>query len=306
MKKIICAVILILSFMSFPLCSSASEISNSDFGITYKIPDSWNLVSDEKVISYQHISNNVEGIVIECIKNDGAYNIDSINKDFLFDICNEQWCSDERLSKHLTERNNRLITVTTDAVKDSYETYNNIKYFRYEKSYTARAKDVNDAHFYRTVYITAKNGRLYFIRYVRDNINNNFKDVVTLLESMSYKLGEIKIEYNGEILECDAEPVMYNQRTMVPVRAVAEKMGYKVSWDHYKSMIILSSKKDKTVYEFVIDSNVAYKNHTEEIELDVPAILIGKKSYLPVRAFAEAVNAKVNWIEQENMVQIIK
>jgi hypothetical protein len=129
MKKFICSAILILTFISLPLFSSASEINNTGFGITYTISDSWYLVSDDKVISYQHMSNNVEGIVIECIKNDGAYNIDNINKDFLFDICNEQWCSDERLSRHLTQRNNRQITVTTNAVKVSYETYNNIKYF---------------------------------------------------------------------------------------------------------------------------------------------------------------------------------
>ena len=306
MKKIICVVLAVLCFMNIPLISFAGEIENESFGITYNISDDWEIIPNEKVISYQHVQNSVEGIVIESIKNDGAYNIDTINKDFLFNICNDQWCSDERLSKYLTEQNQCEVKVTTDAVKVSYEKYNNIKYFRYEKAYTARAQGLNDAHFYRTAYITAKNGRLYFIRYVRDNENNHFKDVIELLESISYKIGEIKIEYNDEIINCDVEPIMYDERTMVPVRAVAEKMGYTIGWDHDKSMIILSSTEDDTVYEFVIDSNFAYKNHTEEIKLDVPAILIGKTSYLPVRAFAEAVNAKVNWIEQENKVQIIK
>lgn len=306
MKKITSIIICLICLFSFPLNSFATDTENLSFGITYSISENWELIPNEKAISYQNKDNYVEAIVIECFKNDGAYNIDSVNKDFLFDICNEQWCSDERLSKHLSEKNNREITVTTDAVKVSYEKYNGIKYFRYEKAYTARADGLYSASFYRTVFITAKNGRLYFIRYVRDNYNNHFKDVIELLNNISYKPGEIKVEYNGEIIECDVEPIMYNERTMVPVRAVAEKMGYSVGWDHYKNMVILSSNENDTVYEYVIDSKVAVKNHSEEIELDVPAILIGKKAYLPVRAVAEAMDAKVNWIEQENKVQIIK
>ena len=41
----------------------------------------------------------------------------------------------------------------------------------------------------------------------------------------------IKIEVNGNEVEFDTPPVVVNDRTMIPIRAVAEAMGLKVSWD---------------------------------------------------------------------------
>lgn len=306
MKRIICILLVLINVLSFPFVSQAIEMTNYSLGITYKISDDWTLVSNDDVLSFCHKDNHVEGIIIESIKNDGAYNINSVNQEFLYKLCDKELYSNERLSKFLSEKSQNDTVVTTDAVKTGYEKYNNVLYFRYEKAYTARSKGISNTSFYSTIFITAKNGRIYFIQYTRDSKNNHFKDVISLLGKISYKLGEIKIEYNGEIVECDAEPIMYNEKTMVPIRAVAEKMGYTVGWDENKNMIILTSADNSTVYEYVINSKEATKNKTEKIKLDVPAILIGKKAYLPVRAVAEAMDAKVNWIEKDNKVQITK
>lgn len=306
MKRIICIFLIMLYLMCIPVIASALEMNNYSLGITYDISTDWSLNSNENVLSFYHKENTAEGIIIECLKNDGAYNINSINKDFLYMLCDQELYSNERLTKYLSNKYKDDFTVTTDAIKADYEIYNNVKYFRYEKAYTARFDGEVHSSYYSTVFITAKNGRIYFIQYNRDENVNHFKDVISLLNNISYKLGEIKIEFNGEIIECDAEPIMYNEKTMVPIRAVAEKMGYTVGWDADINMVILASEDNSIVYEYVIDSYEAVKNKTEIIKLEVPAILIGKKAYLPVRAVAEAMDAKVSWIEEENKVIIIK
>ena len=46
------------------------------------------------------------------------------------------------------------------------------------------------------------------------------------------------------------------------------------------------------------------KNLSKKIELDVPAIIVGGRTYLPLRAVAEAMDAKVNWNGDERIVEI--
>ena len=49
-------------------------------------------------------------------------------------------------------------------------------------------------------------------------------------ELTAAKDDEIKITYNGEIIETDTPPVIVDDRTLVPARAVFEKMGCEVEW----------------------------------------------------------------------------
>ena len=45
-------------------------------------------------------------------------------------------------------------------------------------------------------------------------------------------LGEnVKVLVNNELIQFDVAPVIINGRTLIPIRAVVEKMGYKVEWD---------------------------------------------------------------------------
>lgn len=42
---------------------------------------------------------------------------------------------------------------------------------------------------------------------------------------------------NSEIVELDSPPVIINNRTFVPLRAIAELFGYNVSWDPIKRVV---------------------------------------------------------------------
>ena len=46
--------------------------------------------------------------------------------------------------------------VSTDSVLSSFECYNGIKYYRYEKAYTARAFGFKDTPFYMTILATIR------------------------------------------------------------------------------------------------------------------------------------------------------
>ena len=98
--------------------------------------------------------------------------------------------------------------------------------------------------------------------------------------------------------------MLINDRTLVPIRAVAEKMGYTVSWNDEKQIVTLSSNDGFNILHFQIGNGTAFKNLSEEITLDVPPVILENRTYLPLRAVAEAMNAKVNWNEAEKAVEI--
>ena len=113
-----------------------------------------------------------------------------------------------------------------------------------------------------------------------------------------------RIKINNEIINSDSAPVIIEGRTLVPIRAVAEKMGYYVEWDGNTQMIKITNAFIGSVLEFQIKREYAVKDGSQKIQLDVPPVVIGGRTYLPVRAVAEAMSAKVNWNNETRTVEI--
>ncbi len=121
---------------------------------------------------------------------------------------------------------------------------------------------------------------------------------------------DIKVNVNGnEIVFEDQQPIIFNDRTMLPVRAVMEAMGKDVSWDGNDNRAIVT---DGTItLKLGIGDNVMIKETvsdgltvTEYIELDSAAVNINARTLLPVRAVAEAFGASVEWDGETSTVII--
>lgn len=107
-----------------------------------------------------------------------------------------------------------------------------------------------------------------------------------------YIQNEIKVMLNGSELSFDQPPIIKDDRTLVPLRAIFEAMGATVDWDEATHTV--TSKRGSTTINLTIGSNVLYKNGVETY-LDVPAQLVSDNTMVPVRAIAEAFGADVNW-----------
>lgn len=57
-------------------------------------------------------------------------------------------------------------------------------------------------------------------------------------------INETKIEIDGAITELDTEPFIYNDRTFIPLRAVAEGLGCEVKYDDKANKVIINKYKD--------------------------------------------------------------
>ena len=84
----------------------------------------------------------------------------------------------------------------------------------------------------------------------------------------------------------DVEPFISNSRTMLPIRFVAEALGFKVEWDETTRTVILTNKD--TVVKIPVDTNQIIVNGTV-FESDVKPIIKSDRTMLPIANIARAL-----------------
>ncbi len=104
--------------------------------------------------------------------------------------------------------------------------------------------------------------------------------------------GDITVSVNGENVVFDQAPVIENDRTLVPMRAIFEALGATVEWDGETRTV--TSTKDNTTIKLTIDSADMYVGDSV-VTLDVPAKIISDRTMVPVRAISEAMDCVVEW-----------
>lgn len=102
----------------------------------------------------------------------------------------------------------------------------------------------------------------------------------------------VTVYLNGSKIIFDQLPVIDNGRTLVPLRAIFEKLGATVEWDGATNTV--TATKDGTTVSLTINNTTAYKNG-EPITLDVPAKIVGGRTLVPVRFVGDCFGAKVEW-----------
>ncbi|MCH5213106.1 MAG: NAD(P)H-dependent oxidoreductase [Oscillospiraceae bacterium] len=98
-------------------------------------------------------------------------------------------------------------------------------------------------------------------------------------------------------------PVIINERTLLPVRAVVEEMGGTVDWNGDTREVTLSYNED--TIRLTIDSQAAYLNEKAET-LDTAPTIINDRTMLPIRFIAEGFGFDVDWNGDTQTVIITK
>ena len=131
---------------------------------------------------------------------------------------------------------------------------------------------------------------------------------------------EINVILNGAGIEFDVPPQIIDNRTMVPMRAIFEVLGYEIEWDGETQMITATASNLWWHQLWLtIGSNIMVRYQTDgagqegnfpavmieiPIELDVPPQIVNNRTLVPLRAIAEATGAEVEWIEATRTVVI--
>ncbi len=102
----------------------------------------------------------------------------------------------------------------------------------------------------------------------------------------------ITVKLKGAPISFSQQPILFNDSTLVPLRAIFEALNADVQWESATQTI--TAKKGSTTIKLQIDSISMTVNGREKI-LNAPAKLICGSTLVPVRAISEALNCQVGW-----------
>lgn len=100
----------------------------------------------------------------------------------------------------------------------------------------------------------------------------------------------VNVVVNGKTADISA--LIVNDRTLVPLRGVYEKLGYTVDWDAETKTASFTGSSDKMTVN-AADGSVMING--KAVSSDVPAQLINDRLYLPLRAASEGLGLGVEW-----------
>jgi hypothetical protein len=109
---------------------------------------------------------------------------------------------------------------------------------------------------------------------------------------------------NGKQIDCGtAEPIIKNDRTLVPMRPLFEALDVPVKWIQATKTVV--AKKDNTQVELTIGSRNVIVNG-ELITTEVAPEIINGYTYMPVRFLSESLGLRVEWDKESKSVIVKK
>ncbi|MFZ5989157.1 MAG: copper amine oxidase N-terminal domain-containing protein [Bacillota bacterium] len=154
---------------------------------------------------------------------------------------------------------------------------------------------------------------------------------------------EIKLDsdivlVNGKEVKIDVPAQLVNNRTMVPIRFIAQTLEQKVEWDSETGAVSIEEEeitvsievqikefgkklkekhKDKHVKKAIMKKLVELKKKNkddsipvfangEDVKFDVPPVIKGGRTLIPVRAVTKALGADVDWNPETKTVTVTK
>lgn len=110
---------------------------------------------------------------------------------------------------------------------------------------------------------------------------------------------EITVLLNGAKVDFDVAPILENDRTLVPLRAIFEALDMTVSYDSGE----IAAEKEGMAVVLTVDSDIAYINGEQSV-LDVPSRIVDDRTLVPLRFIGEAMDFVVVYDDASKTVTI--
>ena len=118
---------------------------------------------------------------------------------------------------------------------------------------------------------------------------------------------DIIVTVNGEVLETPIAPQLVNDRTMLPMRSIFESLGAAVTWFE-ADQIIFATKGNAFITLKIgvcaMSVQTTDSNENVSVSLDTAPYIDSGYTLVPVRAVAESLQAKVEWVSETRTVVI--
>ncbi|OPZ93805.1 MAG: N-acetylmuramoyl-L-alanine amidase LytC precursor [Firmicutes bacterium ADurb.Bin419] len=144
---------------------------------------------------------------------------------------------------------------------------------------------------------------LMLLTFILTGMSAYGKDLTLIYDGAVHKYtGNIyKLIVNDEPVTTDIPPIIINGRSLVPVRAIFEKLGATVSWDAKSQMVSVSYAGTKV--ELKINDYNAVIDGTK-VKMEVPAKIINDRTVVPARFVGEQLNMEVGFSSEKGEITI--
>ena len=142
-----------------------------------------------------------------------------------------------------------------------------------------------------------------FSAYADDDENN--EDTEISITSIQLQPDSTTATINGEENTLDAAPfISAENRTVAPLRFIAEALGAEVIWDPVGRAVLYQIDEEETI-TLTINSTTATRNG-EEIQLPTAPVIhrASGRSLVPLRFFSETLGYTVNWEAETRTITI--
>lgn len=135
------------------------------------------------------------------------------------------------------------------------------------------------------------------------------KKIITLLlfsilalgmNTIAFADSDVKINVNGSLLQ-DAQAILKDGSTLLPVRSVSNALGGAVVWDNITKTA--SIDKDGTLVTITIGQKEIFVNDKKQ-KISTPAQVINGRTYVPLRTLGEALECDITWVNATKTVEI--
>lgn len=140
---------------------------------------------------------------------------------------------------------------------------------------------------------------------IADLGNNLVRTLAPYTPPAGFTAGDtVQLLYNQTIIRSDIAPVIRKGTTFVPLRVLAEKLGYEVNYTGGAASI----SREGVVYTVKEGSNQIVKRiagkQAETVQLQAAVTVSSGRMLVPVRFFAEEAGLDVQWLGSQNAVLV--
>lgn len=136
----------------------------------------------------------------------------------------------------------------------------------------------------------------------------------------SVQSGSLKIIIDGEELISEQKPILIENSTYFPLRAICEALGAQVDWNAETGAVTLTRQVELVTSFSAAAGPADYAEEERVVEIDTvnksalidgntfdfDVRIIDDRSYAPVRALCGLLLADVGWNEETSLVMIFK
>lgn len=125
--------------------------------------------------------------------------------------------------------------------------------------------------------------------------------LITILPIYASADDGLKIWVDGRYIESDVDPYIEDSRTLVPIRFIAEALGYNVDWENATRTVIIDDGENVITMQI---GNKTTKLNGKTYELDTEPAIRSDRTYVPVRYVAESLGKYIDW-DSDNYTVVI-